>query len=59
MSNVRKATNELIELAEQGVVSWESIALSCLRYMSEADVQDMGESEGFLDSEDEDSDDNE
>ena len=51
MSNVRQATNKLIELAEEGVVSWESIALSCLRYMSEDEVKDLAESEGYIDSE--------
>lgn len=44
----RTYTNKLFELAENGVVSWESIAVSALRYMSEADVQDMAECEGFL-----------
>lgn len=53
MSNVRQATNEIIELAEQGIVSWEAVALSCLRYMSEDDVRDMGESEGFIESDEE------
>ena len=53
MSNVRQATNEVIELCEQGVCTWEALALSCLRYMSEAEVRDMAESEGFIDSEEE------
>lgn len=53
MSNVRQATNKLIELAEEGVVSWESLALACLRYMSEDEVKDLAESEGFIDPEDE------
>ena len=53
MSNVRQATNALIELAEQGVVSWESIALSCLQYMREDDVKDLAESHGYIDSEEE------
>ena len=53
MSNVRQATNKLIELAEEGVVSWESLALACLRYMSEDEVKDLAESEGFIDLEEE------
>ena len=48
----RTYTNKLFELAENGVISWESIAVSALRYMSEADVQDMAECEGFVDVED-------
>lgn len=52
MSNVRKATNTLIELAEQGLISWESIATACLQYMSEADVADMAYCEGFIEEDD-------
>lgn len=47
----REYTNRLFELAENGLVSWESLAVSALRYMSEADVQDMAECEGFVDVE--------
>jgi len=54
MSNVRQVTNTLIDLAEQGVISWESIATACLRYMSEANVADMAHSEGFIEETDED-----
>lgn len=48
-----KYRNEMYALAEEGLVSWESIAKACLGYMSEADVQDMAESEGFIEGEDE------
>lgn len=41
MANVRKATCKVIELCEEGVLSWESVALAALRYMSEYDVADM------------------
>ena len=34
MSDVRKVTNQLIDLANDGVLSWEYIALACLSYMS-------------------------
>jgi len=57
MTNVRKATNTLIELAEQGLISWESIATACLQYMSEADVADMAHCEGFIEEEDDESND--
>lgn len=49
----REATNKMYELAEEGLVSWESIAKACLGYMSEADVQDMAECEGFIEVEEE------
>ena len=52
-SNVRKATIEVIELAEQGVISWESVALAALRYMSEDDVADMAHDNEWLTEEEE------
>ena len=48
MSNVRKATTKLIELVEEGLITWEVIATACLQYMSEADVADMAHCEGFI-----------
>jgi hypothetical protein len=53
MRKVRQATNTLIELCELGSVSWENLALACLSYMSEDEVRDMGESNDFIGSEDE------
>ena len=50
---VMGARREVARRAEQGIVSWEAVALSCLRYMSEDDVRDMGESEGFIESDEE------
>lgn len=52
-SNVRKTTLEVIELAEQGVLSWESVALAALRYMSEDDVADMAHDNEWLTEEEE------
>ena len=49
----RKYTIKMIELAEEGVISWESIARSALSYMSEADVEDMAECEGFVEVDEE------
>ena len=50
----KEATCELIEMAELGVLSWETIARECLQYMSEDEVRDMAESNCWIDSEDED-----
>ena len=58
MRSVRQVTNELIDLCEQGVLSWEMLALSCLRYMSEDDVRDMAESNELISVDDEDEDEN-
>lgn len=49
----RTFTTGLIELAENLVISWESIARAALGYMSEDEVQDMAESEFDLEVEDE------
>ena len=56
---VREYTNHLLELAEDGVISWEDIARECLCYMSEDDVSDMCQRtfDVYLDNEDEDEDD--
>ena len=37
----RSITEKIIELAEEGVLSWETIARECLQEMSEDDVADM------------------
>lgn len=58
MSDVRKYTNLLYELVDNGVLSWEEIGKACLNYMSESDVEDMcncndwiiDEWEGYYDS---------
>ena len=50
----RSATCELIEMAELGVLSWETIARECLQYMSEDEVRDMAASNDWINSEDED-----
>jgi len=51
--SARKVTNQVIENVENGLISWESIARSCLNYMSEYDVADMAESEGLVIEDDE------
>ena len=56
----RKVTNKLLEMIEEGVLDRDALILSCLTYMSEADVADMAQSEGFLgDEDDEDNEDDE
>ena len=54
MGNVRKATNKVIEMAEAGVISWETIARAALQYMSEDEVADMAQCNEFIDDEFED-----
>jgi len=43
MSNVREKTSKLIELVEEGHLTWEMIARASLCYLSEADVADMAD----------------
>ena len=51
--HVREATEKLIDLAEEGVLSWEAIARAALNYMSEDEVADMARCNEFIEDEDE------
>ena len=53
MGNVRKATNKVIEMAENCIISWETIARAALQYMSEDEVADMAQCNEFIEDEDE------
>ena len=53
MTNTRKVTCHLLDIAEQGVLSWEGIARECMAYMSEDDVADMARVAEWLPAEDE------
>lgn len=59
MGNVRKATNKVIEMAEEGVLSWETIARAALNYMSEDEVAAMAWYNDFIEDEDEEEDEEE
>ena len=41
MAGVREVTNELLEIAEDGLISWRDLAVMALRWMSENDVAAM------------------
>ena len=49
----REATCKVLDMAENGVLNWETIARECLEYMSEDDVRDMAESNDWIDDDDE------
>lgn len=51
---IRKTTTKLVQMAEDGLLSWETIARECLAYMSEDDVEDMSLCADMVDSEDDD-----
>ena len=52
--DTRKATRRLLELAEDGVISWHMLAEMALNWMSEDDVEDMAIQNGLLDVDEED-----
>ena len=59
MTDVRQATNRVLEMVEEGVLDKDTVIMSCLKYMSEDDVADMAQmNEFFYDDEEEDEDDN-
>ena len=45
---------KLIDLAESGVLDWETIAREALQVMSEDDIEDMANGAGWLDDLEED-----
>lgn len=49
----RQTTCELIEMAEQGVVSWENLARDMMLWVSESEVHQMAEANGYIVYEDE------
>jgi hypothetical protein len=38
---MREYTNKLMQMAEDGVITWEQLAREALTYMSEADVEEI------------------
>jgi hypothetical protein len=54
---MRKYTNLLLEMIEDGIIDRDLVITACLKYMSEDDVQDMMEANEFIDEQFEDEDD--
>ena len=54
MSDVRKATDKILEMVEEGILDKDTVIMSCLKYMSEDDVADMAHCNEFFLNEDED-----
>ena len=54
MSNVRKATDKILDMVDEGILDKDMVIMSCLKYMSEDDVADMAHcNEFFLNDEEE------
>ena len=49
----RPVTSELLDLAEQGVIDWETLARDALGWMSEAEVARFAQSNDYIVEEDE------
>ena len=47
-SRSRPATTALLDLAESGVIDWETLARDCLGWMSEHEVQDFAEAYDYF-----------
>ena len=50
----RRYTVELIEMADQGLISWENLARDALGWMSEAEVEQFARRNDYIQSLDED-----
>lgn len=53
MAGSREVTNKLLELLEDGILSYPIVVGACLSYMSEADVADMARVNEFIGEEEE------
>jgi len=51
--NVRKYTNRLLNLIDEGAIDKDTVINACLKYMSESDVEDMMRAKEILTDEDE------
>jgi len=49
----RQSTRKLLELIEGGILDKDAVILACVNYMSEWDVNDMCEVNGFFGDDDE------
>jgi len=55
----RYYTNQLLEMIEEGILDKDTVINACLSHMSESEVQDMMESNEFIEEEDEEDDEEE
>lgn len=46
--NSRKTTAELLDLAQNGVIDWESLARDALNWMSEAEVEEFARRNDYI-----------
>jgi hypothetical protein len=53
MSDVRQATNKLLEMVEHELLDRDQVIMACVKYMSESDVADMCQANEFFLEDDE------
>ena len=65
MTDVRQATDRILEMVDEGLLDRDTVIMACLKYMSEDDVADMAQMNEFFyddsesDEDDDDSDEDE
>lgn len=47
----RETTVRILEMLDEGILNRDIVIMACLKYMSEDDVADMAQMNGFLDDE--------
>ena len=52
----REITNKLLEMVDEGILDARTLALACLKYMSEDEVEDMAKANEFLEDEEDEED---
>lgn len=52
--NVRQATNKILDMCDEGLLTWPDVAKEALNYMSEDEVADMARDCGWFDDDDDD-----
>ena len=48
MSDVRQATDKILEMVEEGILDRDTVIMSCLKYMAEDEVADMAQMNEFF-----------
>jgi hypothetical protein len=48
MTKLREATNQILDMVEQGILCKDIVLKACLNYMTEDEVKDMAEANEFL-----------
>lgn len=49
----RRVTRAVLELAESGIIDWESLARDALNWLSESEVEEFAQANGYLETEEE------